>query len=333
MNSLRNFSLVTRIAAACLALTLGAGSALAQSSVPFQLYDAHVHFVSENQEKYPLRSDAAPNEHERDMREYIRNNPTYSDRILGLWDANGVDAGVAVQYRTAYDTNNAYVLDSAEKNPARVASVVILAADNPATPDLLRAMVKTRHASGIRMTGSKDKVSGEFPWLDSEAAQKTWKVADELGIAVVLMPGPVYQVNPEAMERIGKLADKFPNTYIVLDHFTWPAPEGAPNFGLSPGHLALKTHKNIFYKFTTLNSLTLEKAHVPSADFLRHAVDVYGADHVMWGSDTGNNKLEYSELVRRGVEATAQLNPVEQRATLRETGKAVFVAGGRGAKP
>ncbi len=319
-------------AAAAVLLASAIVPASAQTALPFKLYDTHVHFVSGDFERYPMRADPAPNDHERDMREYVRQNPTGADRIFGLWDAHGVEAGVAVQYRTAYNTNNNYVLDTANKSAGRVAGVVILDAADPKTPDLLRAMVKDRGAAAIRMTGLKDKTTGEFPWLDSAAALNTWAVANELGIAVVLMPGPVYQVNPEAMDRIGKLAERFPNTRIVLDHITWPAPEGAPNYGLSPGHLALRNFKNVYYKFTTLNLQTLDKAQVPTADFVRHAVNVYGADRIMWGSDMGNNKFEYADLVRRAIAATAKLTPAEQRQMLRETGKAVFVAGGRGPK-
>jgi predicted TIM-barrel fold metal-dependent hydrolase len=235
-----------------------------------------------------------------------------------------------VHYRTAYDTDNRYVLDSAATYPKRVTAVVIVDASDPSTPQALRKIVTQQHASAIRLTGSQDKATGQFPWLDSPGALETWKVANELGIAVVLMPGPVYQVNPAAMEHIAKLAAEFPNTDIVLDHFVWPAPEGAPSYGLTPGHLALKHYKNIYYKFTTLNSLSLEKAHVPSEDFLEFAVATYGADHVMWGSDTGNNKLEYAQLVERGRLAAAKLTSDERRKVYHDTGKSVFIAGGRG---
>lgn len=305
--------------------------AYAEPSLGFKLFDTHVHFVADDQARYPLRTDAPANPYEADMREYVRQHPTYAKRILGLWDANGVEGGVAVQYRTAYDTDNSYVLDSEAESPSRVTAVVIVDASAPETPELLRKMVIEGRASGIRMTGSKDKVTGDFPWLDSPAALETWKMANKLGIAVVLMPGPVYQVNPDVMTRIAKLADEFPNTAIVLDHFTWPAPEGAPTYGLTPGHLELAKHKNIYYKFTTLNSLALEKAKVPSEDFLRFAVQTYGADHIMWGSDTGNNKLEYGELVARGEAASTKLTSAEQHQVFHDTGKAVFVSGGRGA--
>jgi L-fuconolactonase len=307
--------------------------ASAESALPFKLYDTHVHFVSGDFERYPMRTDPAPNDHERGMREYVRQNPTGADRILNLWDANGVEAGVAVQYRTAYDTNNSYLLDAANQHPARVVGVVIFEPADRKTPDLLRSMVKDYGAAGIRMTGSKDRATGEFPWLDSPAALNTWSVADELGIVVELMPGPVYRLNPEAMERIGKLAKRFPNARIVLDHLTWPAPEGAPTFGLSPEHLALKSLTNIYFKFTTLNLQELEKAQVSAADFVRHVVNVYGADRVMWGSDLGNSKQGYADLVRSAIAATTKLTPSEQRQILRETGIAVHVAGGRRTNP
>jgi predicted TIM-barrel fold metal-dependent hydrolase len=135
------------------------------------------------------------------------------------------------------------------------------------------------------------------------------------------------------MERIGKLAKRFPNTRIVLDHLTWPAPEGAPTFGLSPEHLALKSLTNIYFKFTTLNLQELEKAQVSAADFVRHVVNVYGADRVMWGSDLGNSKQGYADLVRSAIAATTKLTPSEQRQILRETGIAVHVAGGRRTNP
>ena len=312
--------LVLGLAAAC-------APAFAQNSLPFKLFDTHAHFVAGDLERYPIRTDEKANEHARDMRGYLRQRPNTAERILGAWDANGVEGGVAVQYRIAYDTNNNYLLDSAARWPDRITGVVILEPADPKTPDLLRAIVKDRHAAGIRMTGPTDLVADSIPWLDSAAAQNTWAAANELGIAVVLLPSE--PGGRDVMERIRKLAEKYPRTRIVLDHFTWPTPEGAPSYGFGPGHLALKSHKNVYYKFSTLNLESLRKANIPASDFLRYAIDLYGADHVMWGSDTGNNKMEYADLVRRAIEASTKLATAEQRQLLHDTGKAVFVGGGR----
>jgi predicted TIM-barrel fold metal-dependent hydrolase len=309
-----------------LGLAAACAPACAQNSLPFKLFDTHAHFVAGDLERYPMRTDAPYNEHARDMRGYLRQRPNTAERILGAWDANGVEGGVAVQYRIAYDTNNNYLLDSATRSPDRITGVVILEPADPKTPDLLRAIVKDRRAAGIRMTGPADVVADSVPWLDSAAAQNTWAAANELGIAVVLMPSE--PGGRDVMERIRKLAEKYPRTRIVLDHFTWPTPEGAPNYGFGPGHVALKAYRNVYYKFSTLNLERLRKADIPASDFLRHAIDLYGADHVMWGSDTGNNKMEYADLVNRAIAASAKLAPTEQRQLLHDTGKAVFVGGG-----
>ena len=57
---------------------------------------------------------------------FSKGNTTTAEKMFGWWDSNGVEAGVGVQYRSAYGTNNAYLLDVADKNPNRVVPVVIL---------------------------------------------------------------------------------------------------------------------------------------------------------------------------------------------------------------
>jgi hypothetical protein len=125
------------------------------------------------------------------------------------------------------------------------------------------------------------------------------------------------------------LATRYPNVRFVLDHLGWPAAEGAPSFGFTPAQLALKAHPNIYFKFTTLNLQALAKVNVPAADFVRFAANTFGTERLMWGSDFGNTKREYADLVRSAVEATTKLTPPEQRQMLRDTALSVFAAGGR----
>jgi predicted TIM-barrel fold metal-dependent hydrolase len=260
------------------------------------------------------------------LRDYhAQNLPTTAAKVMGQWDANQVEGGVGVQYRTAYGTNNAYLLDTAAMYSSRVASVVILDAIDPATPAKLRSLAQEQRIAGVRFTGRADPKTGEFPWLDSAAALNTWAMAEELGLAVVLMPTPALVPNPPALERIGRLAAKFPKVKIVLDHIGFPTAAPGPDYGLGPEYLALKAHRNIYYKFTIINVEILDKGKVPTADFVRHVADVYGADHLMWGSDFGNTKTPYAELVADAIAATAKLTPQEQRQMLHDTGRSVFV--------
>ena len=143
--------------------------------------------------------------------------------------------------------------------------------------------------------------------------------------------GEVIPASALVLEHVAQLADKYPNVKIVLDHCGWPDQEGAPNYGLTAAHLALKAHRNVYYKFTTINMDRLSEAKLSAPDFVRHLVDVYGADHIMWGSDMGNSKGTYDEMVSRAIAAVAKLNVSEQKQMMSDTGRNVFIRGGRAA--
>ena len=165
-----------------------------------------------------------------DLRDRITQHPTGTEDMLGWWDANGVEGGCGVQYRTAYDTNNAYLLESADKHPDRIVPVVMLDASEAHTPDRLRGMVMEHGVAGLRLAGVRDR-DGAFPWLDSPAALNTWAAAHELGISVVLMlqGGGTSEAAMAALLRISPLAEQFPNVRITVDHVGWPAARGGPD--------------------------------------------------------------------------------------------------------
>jgi len=301
-----------------------------QNALPFKLFDTHVHFVSDDFVSYPTRSEPPPNEHEKQMREFYKVHPTSARRIFELWEVNGIEGGIGVQYRTAYGTDNRYLLETAALHPQRISAVVILDAADEQSPGRLREMAKD--ISGVRFTGGRNKTSGDYPWLDSAAALRTWAVADELGLTVVLMTLPALAPNPEAIACIGALAGRFPNVNVVFDHIGWAGSVAADSDGLVPALAALKSHRNIYYKFSTINLELLEKHGMPAADFVRRLVDLYGTDHMMWGSDLGNTPSDYKDLVNQAWAAMAALSLEEKRRVMRETGLAVFVKGGRGKK-
>lgn len=316
---------------------LAIGSAFAADRLPFKLYDTHPHFISDDFEHFPLKASAAG------MRSQLQKGTISTmENIFGLWDAYGVEGGAGTQYNMTYGSDNSYLFSVADTFPERVVPVVILDSVDPKTPDLLRSFAKAHGLAGLRMSGVSYS-DEDTAWLDSSPALNTWAAANELGIAVTIMVSgkeekPVPTGEPKSpsssgLTHIARLAEKYPNVDIVIDHLGWPAPEGAPNYGFIPEHLALKAYKNVFFKLTTVNLHYLANAKSSSSDLLRYMVDVFGADHIMWGSDIGNSKDEtFEEMVSLAIEATASLTPDEQRQVLYETGRSVFVRGGRGLK-
>jgi L-fuconolactonase len=63
--------------------------------------------------------------------------------------------------------------------------------------------------------------------------------------------------------------------------------------------------------------------------FLQHMVGVFGADHLMWGSDYGNVEVDDLEYVKRALAAADGLKTRDQKAFFYDTAKSVFVPGGR----
>ena len=307
-------------AAAILGLALS-GCQTTRSAQGTSLYDTHSHFFSSDEARYPLNTTGSP-EGAESLRARILANPSTPENILRLWAENNVEGGVGVQYNSAYKTDNSYTIDSSDAYPDRIAAVIILDARKPETPAKLRELVEKRGVTGLRLTGYPDK-DGNYPWMDSPEAQATWAEANRLGLAMVLMYLPT-KSSPAALQRIAVLARTYPRVNVVMDHMGWPAAEGAPDFGISPEHIALARIPNVYFKLTSINLDQLEAAHVDAAQFLRHAVDVFGADRMMWGSDYGNTKGEFPAMVSSAIAATSLLTPRERRRFLHDTGNQLF---------
>jgi L-fuconolactonase len=288
-----------------------------ENSAP--LYDTHAHFFSNDTQRYPLNTSNA-REGEENLRRRISSDPATPERNFELWDASGVTGGCGVQYNTVYKSDNSYVLDVAERHADRIAPVMMLDAAATETPTTLDKFVRERGVVGLRLYG-RAEADGSLPWLDSQAALRTWEVADRHGLAMVLMFVPA-QAHAVALPAIAALAKRFSATTLSLDHFGWAGSDPAQL--LPPSLVQLREHRNVFYKLTTINFHRLEQASIDSAQFVRRLADVFGADRMMWGSDLGNTLDDYPSMARRARASTTLLTSAERQLFLHDTGARLF---------
>lgn len=305
------------------------------------LFDSHAHLVADDQVRYPRypmqrAADAPyrapgvigkPGGHHGPNP--VNEVPDASRMLQWMQDEN-VDGAVAVQKRMVYGYDNSYILDSSGAYPDLFSAVVILDAEDAATPALVRQLVRTNGLAGVRLFGGR-RADGSMPWLDSPAALKTWDVVQECGLVMDLEVLPKGGGGP-SIPAIIALARKYPAIRIVLDHLLEPEMEAgespAGDFGLDERYQALSGEPNIFLKFTSINLDICREAGVPADRVLRRAVDMFGADHLMWGSDIGTSSGTYKEMVQRFLDSAALLAPPEQAAVFHDTGRRVFVKGG-----
>jgi len=285
---------------------------------PFPIYDTHAHFYTNDPARYPFRSTIA----ERTLIR-ARTHPATVETVLRFWDDAGIMMGTGVQYNSAYEYDNSYLLDACAAHPARILPIVILPPTDPSTPETLRKLVSENGIVGVRFTGLADQ--GGFPFL-TEAALPAWEAANELGIAVVLI---AYGGDVNAtMGKLHEFATRFPDVRIVLDHLGFPDPAALPgSFGFTPMHHALAAHRNIYYKFTSyLMLLTLDPAGTDLKAFMHYAVDLYGPDRMIWGSDFGNAEGDHFAHLQRALDATGDMPYGTRRAMFFDTAYRLFAS-------
>lgn len=301
------------------------------------LFDSHAHLVADDQARYPRnpmqRAADAPYRHPGVIgKPGGKHGPNPINevpdalRMLRWMEEENVDGIVAVQKRMIYRYDNSYILDSSDKYPDLFSAVMILDAEDDGTPALVRQCIQKNELAGVRLFGGR-KPDGSMPWLNSPKALKTWAVAQEFGLVMdleVLSQGGGGPSIPAIIE----LARKYPEIRIVLDHLLEPEMEEGEHFGLDERYQTLGGEKNIFFKFTSINLDICREENIPAENVLRRAVDMFGADHLMWGSDIGTSSGTYKEMVQRFLDSAVLLTQQEKRAVFHDTGKRVFVKGG-----
>lgn len=294
---------------------------------PFKLFDCHGHFYTDDWRKYPFNAKTARYGPERMVAKAME-NPMTAEKVLKFWDEAGIERGLGVQYSSTYFTDNSYLLDIAAEYD-RIIPIVILDATAAETPQTLEKMAKENKIAGVRFMGVPDK-NNEFPFL-TDAAAGSWEKANELGLTITLMP--ISRNDPgKAIKRVGELAGKYPNVGVVLDHIGFPRYGARPDsWGYLPEHLELANHKNIYYKYTTFLIEMLLADETPLKEFLEYTVGVYGADHMIWGSDIGNSEVDDLEFVQHALDSASGLPLEQQKALFYDTAKGLFIPGGRGA--
>ncbi len=301
------------------------------------LFDSHAHLVADDQDRYPRnpmqRAKDAPYRHPGVIGKpggHHGPNPINeipdAIRMLQWMKEENVDGMVAVQKRMIYRLDNSYILDSSDKYPDLFSAVVILDAEDETTPGLVRKYIRENGLAGVRLFGGR-KPDGSMPWLNSPEALRTWDVAQEFGLVMdleVLSEGGGGPSVPAIIE----LARKYPAIRIVLDHLLEPEMQEGDHYGLDERYQKLSGEENIFFKFTSINLDICREENIPAEKVLRRAVDMFGAEHVMWGSDIGTSSGTYKEMVQRFLDSAVLLSDAEKRAVYHDTGKRVFVKGG-----
>lgn len=291
----------------------------------YKLYDTHGHFYTNDVDKYPFNSRTARYGPEVMVAKAMR-YPQTPKEVFAFWDECGIAKGAGVQYSSTYRFDNSYLLDISAEHSDRIIPVVILDPVGEDTPATLEKMAAENGIAGVRFTGTPTE--GEFAFL-SDAAAPVWQAANRLGLLIVLMP--IGGDTAAAMAKVGEHAARYPNVNILLDHIGFPRPQALPDtWGLTPQHLALRDHDNVYYKYTTLLIEQLHAVRVEEKPFLEHMVQTLGANKMTWGSDVGNTPGSMFGWVQYALDSASGLSLADQEELFWNTAERIHAPGGRG---
>lgn len=255
------------------------------------MIDSHAHLISDDHDRYrPAPISGALRPHDLD-------DPMTAERLLREMDKGGVERAVLVQRGQVYGYDSSYICDSVDRYPDRFAAVVAidgLAAD---AADQVRRWVDGRGAAGVRVM---EPARGADPgWFANPAV---WETVADLGVPLCIhvFAWARADVLPTAIA----MADRYPTVKLVFDHFTNMAGDsGPPDHGVDELMVALAARPQVNMKFTTLPLGPLEARGVDTARVVDRVAALFAPDRLMWGSDIGQSKGSYAEMLAMGRRA------------------------------
>jgi predicted TIM-barrel fold metal-dependent hydrolase len=230
--------------------------------------DAHVHLWSADLQKYPL----APGFSRAQMQP-----PSFmAEELLSLARSLGIGRVVLIQM-VFYGFDNSLMLDAIQAYP-EVFSGVALVDEQGKNPAEEMRRLKQLGVRGVRITPSQRRDS---TWLDSPGMHAMWQCAAEEQMAMCCL------INPEDISTVDRMADKFPETPVVVDHCARIGGDGKIR-GTDLDHLCkLSQHSQVHVKLSAFYYLgSKQPPYTDLAPMIRRLCDAFGSQRLMWASDS-----------------------------------------------
>lgn len=233
--------------------------------------------------------------------------PLGPDELLELMDAAGVHRAILVPPAFTGE-DNTYALDAAHAHPERFAVMGRIALQDPSAGRLLGTWLDDPGMLGVRITfhwGEQQR------WLHDGTADWFWPLAAEHGV-------PVAVYAPDLLEPIGRVARRYPELRLLIDHFGLPLTARDADIGPVVEQLAtLAGHDNVAVKASALPSYVTEPAPFPSlVPHVERVIDAFGAERVFWGSELSRLACSYREVLDLFADGLPSLTDDERASVL-----------------
>ena len=281
--------------------------------MPTTTIDIHPHIIANDVARYPL---APLGGHQSD---WSRTRPVALEQMIAAMDKAGVQKAAIVQASTCYGHDNSYVADAVAAHPDRftgVFSVDVLASD---APQNMRAW-GGRGLTGMRLFTFGSTMSDQANWLDDPKTYQAWECAGELGLSICL------QMSAKAIPQAARMAKRFANVRIILDHCARPELADGPPYNAAASLFDLASHANIYLKLTPRIFAEARRGKAAPETFFPRLVSSFGASRLAWGSNYPSSEGTLPQLLATAQESLKCLETSDQDWIFARTAQALYPA-------
>jgi predicted TIM-barrel fold metal-dependent hydrolase len=227
--------------------------------------DSHLHVWTKDADTYPFRAGQEVPKARGD-----------AEFLLDLMDRADVAGSLIVQ-PIVYGFDHTYVDDTLAQWPDRFVGMCLV---DPQTDDPV-SMLDELVGRGYRGVRFNPALWREGEMMNGDVGRALYKRAGELGVPVGFL------VSPLNYDEIEALADEFPDTDAIIDHFGHCVPErdgsDVPAFERLLS-MARHTHMNV--KLSEFPRASNEEfPYIDLFYWVHQLIEAYSGDRLMWGTD------------------------------------------------
>ncbi|MDA0335323.1 MAG: amidohydrolase family protein [bacterium] len=234
-----------------------------------------------------------------------------AESLLRHMETSGVEQAVLIQY--GGNTDNSYLVDCLARYPGKLAAAMIVPDDDDGTA------VRDWAAQGIQ--GIRLRANARATAADPLAQ---WRAASELGLIVSAPCRPAWLLSAAFDEVI----ETFPDLRIVIEHLGGVGPDIVAPYEEFRQVLAhVSAHPNLSMKLPGFGEFCpVPLPFDPIPPLARLALDAFGPQRLMWGSDYPpvSSREGYDNSLRVPLEYFADLSAADRGAIFGATAQSVW---------
>ena len=228
------------------------------------------------------------------------------DDMRPLLKRNGIDRTVLVQAHESLDEAR-WLVDLAESDDFIAGAVVWVDLVDPGVGCVLDELMSRSGLVGVRHGVEHDP---DQAWLTRPASIRGLRELADRGIRYDVL------TRPHQLPHVLPIADKVPGLKMVIDHISKPP---IADGGMEPWASDIARVAEIPGVYCKVSGMVTEADHAnwkpdDLKPYVRHVVDVFGSDRLMFGSDWPVCLLasSYDDVVKAALEAVGGIGDEER---------------------